>query len=350
MALFKLNPITQKRWQRFKSIKRGYWSLHILMMLILFSCAAELFINNRALVVHYNGDTYFPTYGAILPGTTFGEDYSYETDYKALKQRFTEEQSGNWVIMPPVPFSPFETNLVENDFPPFAPSLSSGHLLGTDTTGRDIVARLVFGFRIAIMFSLALLVSTYVIGVVIGCLMGFWGGAFDLVFQRLIEIWSNIPTLYVIMIVASIIPPGFWTLLGIMVVFGWPAMTWYMRTVTYRENARDYVMAARSMGASNSRIVFRHILPNTVSTIITFVPFSVTAGITSLTALDYLGLGLRPPTPSWGELLKQGTENLESWWIVTSVVAAMTIVLMLVTYIGEAIREAYDPKKFSYYE
>lgn len=350
MGLFKLDPITLKRWQRFSSIRRGYWSLVILTALLLFACLAELFINNRALIVHYQGELHLPTYGAIIPGTTFGEDYSYETDYKALQQRFRDEAKGDWVLMPIVPYGPFETDLLDNDFPPFAPSAETQHYFGTDTTGRDIAARLVYGFRIAIWFSLALLATTYLIGIAIGCLMGFWGGIFDLVFQRLIEIWSNIPTLYVIMIVASIIPPGFWTLLGIMVVFGWTQMTWYMRTVTYRENARDYVMAARSMGASNSRIIFRHILPNTVSTIITFVPFSVTSGITALTALDYLGFGLRPPTPSWGELLKQGTDNLESWWIVTSVVVAMTIVLMLVTYIGEAIREAYDPKKFSYYE
>jgi microcin C transport system permease protein len=351
MRLPRLNPLSQKRWQRFRAIKQGYWSAILLSLLVLLSCFAELLINNRALLVSYQGEYYFPTYGAILPGTTFDLDYQYETDYKKLKTKFANNpQDGNWVLMPPVPYSPLETDLVADDFPPFPPSLNSKHYLGTDTTGRDVLARLVYGFRIAIWFSIILLVCNYVVGIAIGCLMGFWGGAFDLLFQRVIEIWSNIPFLYVVMIVASIIVPSFWTLLIIMIFFGWTGMTWYMRTVTYRENAREYVMAARALGASSSRIIFRHVLPNTVSTIVTFIPFSVAGGITSLTALDYLGFGLPPPTPSWGELLRQGTDNLESAWIVASVVAAMTVVLMMVTYIGEAIREAYDPRKFSYYE
>ncbi|MDB6062338.1 MAG: ABC-type uncharacterized transport system, permease component, partial [Verrucomicrobiaceae bacterium] len=227
---------------------------------------------------------------------------------------------------------------------------SENHWLGTDTTGRDVLARLLYGFRIAIAFSAALLLFEYLIGITIGCLMGYWGGAFDLIFQRIIEVWSNVPTLYVIMIVASIVPPGFWTLLFIMIAFSWTNMTWYMRTATYRENTRDYVLAAQAIGARSGRIIFRHILPNSISTVVTFIPFSVAAGVTALTALDYLGFGLPPPTPSWGELLKQGTDNLESPWIVTSVVIAMTAVLMLVTFIGEAIREAFDPKVFRIYE
>jgi microcin C transport system permease protein len=180
--------------------------------------------------------------------------------------------------------------------------------------------------------------------------MGFWGGAFDLLFQRLIEVWSNVPFLYVIMIVASIMVPTFWTLAIVMVVFGWMSMTWYMRTATYKEKARDYVMAARALGATSGRIIARHVLPNTVSIIVTFIPFAIATGITSLTALDYLGFGLPPPTPSWGDLLSQGTDNLDRPWIVTSVVAAMVLVLLTVTYVGEAVREAFDPKRFTYYE
>ena len=213
-----------------------------------------------------------------------------------------------------------------------------------------MVARLVYGFRIAIGFSLVLLLCNYVIGIAVGCAMGFWGGAFDLFFQRVIEVWSNVPFLYVIMIVASIMVPTFWTLTLVMVLFGWMSMTWYMRTSTYKEKARDYVMAARALGASSTRIVARHILPNTVSVIVTFIPFSIASGITALTALDYLGFGLLPPTPSWGDLLSQGTDNLDSPWIVTSVVSAMIVILLMVTYIGEAIREAFDPKRFTYYE
>ncbi len=352
-VLKKLNPITKRRWARFRSIKRGYISALILSALILISLCAELLVNNRALIVHYHGHWYFPTYGAILSGKTFGLDYDYETDYKTLKTIFSDKQaaknhSDDWVLLPLIPYNALETDLVGNDFPPLAPSRQ--HWLGTDATGRDVVARLLYGFRIAIAFSAALLLFEYAIGITLGCLMGYWGGAFDLIFQRAIEIWSNIPTLYVIMIVASIIPPGFWTLLLIMIAFSWTNMTWYMRTASYRENTRDYVLAARAIGASGSRIIFKHILPNSISTVVTFVPFSVAAGVTALTALDYLGFGLPAPTPSWGELLKQGTDNLESPWIVTSVVVAMTLVLMLVTFIGEAIREAFDPKAFFTYE
>ncbi|HEB28764.1 MAG TPA: ABC transporter permease subunit, partial [Porticoccus sp.] len=262
----------------------------------------------------------------------------------------TSSDSKDWVLLPLVPFNPLETDFKEMDYPPYSPSIADQHYLGTDTTGRDILARLVYGFRLAIGFALILLFFNYLIGVSIGSMMGYWGGAFDLLFQRLIEVWSNVPFLYLVMIIASIITPGFWTLVGIMVLFGWMSMTWYMRTATYKESAREYVMAAKAIGASNSRIIFRHILPNTVSIMVTFIPFSIAGGITSLTALDYLGFGLPAPTPSWGELLSQGVDNLDAPWIVMSVVSAMTIVLVAVTFIGEAIREAFDPKKFTTYE
>jgi microcin C transport system permease protein len=347
-----LRPQTLKQIRRFRSLRRGYYSLLILILLLVASVFAEMLVNSRALVVRYQGEYYFPTYGAYLPGTTFGLDYAYETNYRELKAHFQmqdREDASNWLLLPPVPYNPYETDFKTDVYPPYPPSLADGHYLGTDVTGRDILARLVYGFRLAMAFALILLLCNYVIGIAIGCAMGFWGGAFDLTFQRLIEIWSNVPFLYVIMIIASVIVPNFWTLVVAMVVFGWMAMTWYMRTATYKEKAREYVTAARALGASNARIIFWHILPNTISIIVTFIPFSVATGITALTALDYLGFGLPPPTPSWGELLSQGTSNLQSPWIVTSVVVAMTVVLLMVAYVGEAIREAFDPKKFSYY-
>jgi microcin C transport system permease protein len=229
-------------------------------VLTLGSFGAELIASNRALLVVYENQWYFPTFGDVRSGKEFGLDYSYEVNYRDLQNQLSENGNG-WVLMPLIPYSPLETDLIAGDFPPHAPSLSTGHYLGTDTSGRDVAARLLYGFRTAIVFSLLLLVFNYAIGVAIGCLMGFWGGAFDLIFQRIIEIWSNIPFLYVIMIVASIITPSFWSLLFIMAFFGWTAMTWYMRTATYKEVARDYVMAARAIGASGSRIVFRHIYP-----------------------------------------------------------------------------------------
>ncbi len=345
-----LDPQTVKQWRRFRSIKRGYWSALVLFALVALSLIAELLVNSRGLIVSYEGDWYFPTYGRMIPGETFGLDYDYETNYRELQQKFKDEGSKNWVLMPLVPFNPFENDLRTDTFPPYPPSLETQHYLGTDSTGRDIVARLVYGFRIAMGFAAVLLVCSYAAGIVVGCAMGYWGGIFDLLFQRLIEIWNTIPFLYVIMIVASVVIPSFWTLVTVMVIFGWTTMTWNMRTSTYKEKAREYVNAALALGANNSRVIGIHILPNTISVIVTFIPFSIASGIASLTALDYLGFGLPPPTPSWGELLSQGTENLESVWIVSSVGLAIVAVLLMVTYIGEAIREAFDPKKFTYYE
>ena len=350
MTLMRLSPQTIKQWRRFRSIKRGYYSLLIMLVLLAATLVAELLVNSRAIVVKYDGEYYFPTYAGFLPGDTFGLDYQYETNYRELKAHFAQQGSGNWALLPPVPYNAYETDFRDEAFPPYAPSFASRHYLGTDVTGRDILARLVYGFRLAMAFSLLLLVCNYVIGLALGCAMGYWGGAFDLLFQRIIEIWSNVPFLYVIMIVASVIVPNFWTLIAVMVIFGWMGMTWYMRTSTYKEKAREYVAAARALGASSGRIIFRHILPNTIAVIVTFIPFSMATGVTALTALDYLGFGLPPPTPSWGELLAQGTAHLESPWIVTSVVLAMTLVLLMVAYVGEAIREAFDPKQFTFYE
>ena len=345
-----LNPLTIKKIKRFKSIKRGYYSFIILSIMIFVSLFAEFFVNNRAIIVKYNGQFYFPTYGDIIPGKTFGLDYAYETNYRDLANRFRTNNTQNWVLLPIIPFNPYENDLRDNEYPPFPPSLNDRHYLGTDTVGRDITARLIYGFRIAIFFSMGLLVANYLIGISIGCAMGFVGGKFDLFFQRVIEIWSNVPFLYVVIIISSIIVPNFFMLIVIMAFFGWIGMTWVMRTVTYKEKAREYVLAARALGASGSRIIFRHIIPNTISVIVTFAPFSVSGGIVSLTSLDYLGFGLPPPTPSWGELLQQGWANMDAYWIVGSVIIAMTVTLITVTFIGEAVREAFDPKLHTTYE
>lgn len=348
--MMKLNPLTLKKIRRFRSIKRGYYSFIVITVMILISVFAEVLVNKRALIVHYQGKYYFPTYAPMTPGTTFGLDYAYETDYRELKRRFRDEGEGDWVLMPIVPYDAYENDLREDDYPPFPPSIKERHYLGTDTVGRDVFARLVYGFRIAILFSLLLLLANYTIGISIGSAMGFWGGKFDLIFQRIIEIWSNIPVLYVIIIISSIVVPNLFMLILIMAFFGWIGMTWTMRTVTYKERAREYVLAARALGASNLRIIFKHIIPNTIAIIVTFAPFSVSAGIVALTSLDYLGFGLPPPTPSWGELLQQGWANLDAWWMVGSVVAAMIVTLITVTFVGEAVREAFDPKLHTTYE
>ncbi len=350
-----LDPLTQKKLRRFRSIRRAYVSFLILTAAILLSIIAELLVNSRALVVSYEGEIYFPTYGAIHTGKEFGFDYDYEVNYRALAERIAAEpDSDNWVIMPIVPYDPLENCYPGEPFKPRAPTTTEGHYLGTDQINRDILARLVYGFRNALIFSSAFLVFTYLIGITIGCLMGYFGGWFDLLVQRIIEVWSNIPFLFVVIIVASVIPAGIgmnlWILLGIVVLFSWTSMTYYMRSVTYREKARDYVHAAQVLGAGTGRIIFRHIMPNILSTIVTFIPFTVSGAISALTSLDFLGFGLPPPTPSWGELLRQGTANLNAPWIVASAFTALTLVLTLVTFVGEAIREAFDPKKFTTYQ
>ncbi|MDY0222144.1 MAG: ABC transporter permease subunit [Desulfobacterium sp.] len=340
----------KKKWRRFVSIRRGYVSFLLLCAMVLFSLFAEVFINSRALVVSHQGRLFFPTYGQMIPGTQFGFDYGYETDYRALQALYrANDEPGNWVIMPMVPFNAYENDLKPNSYPPFPPSFAQRHFLGTDNVGRDIFARLVYGFRTALGFSVILLLFNYSIGICLGCAMGYFGGKFDLAAQRILEVWSNIPFLYVVIIVSSIVVPSFMILLFIMAFFGWIQMTWVMRTMTYREREREYVLAARSIGASHARIILRHIIPNTVSVIVTYAPFAISGGIVALTSLDYLGFGLAPPTPSWGELLQQGWTNMEAWWISASVVAALIVTLMTVTFTGEAIREAMDPRMHTTY-
>ena len=348
--MIRLSPVTIKKIHRFRSIKRGFWSFIILLVLLFISFFAEVFINSRALVVYYNGELYFPTYTKMIPGSVFDLGYEYETNYRKLKEKFTAGQSSNFVIMPPVPYNPYENDLKNNAYPPFPPSVKEKHFLGTDNVGRDILARLIYGFRTAILFSFVLLIVTYTIGISIGCTMGYFGGKFDLFFQRIIEIWSNVPVLYVIIIIASIIIPNFMILVLIMAFFGWIGMTWVMRTMTYKEKEREYILALRSIVASHARIIFRHIIPNTISVIVTYAPFAISSGIVSLTSLDYLGFGLPAPTPSWGELLAQGWQNMGAYWISSSVVTALVITLMVVTFIGEGIREAFDPKLHTVYE
>jgi len=345
-----ITPLTRKKIRRFRAIKRGYYAFVVLVVMILGSLGAELLVSNRALIVCYQDNWYFPTYGDILPGNTFGLDYEYETNYRDLALHFQRQQTGNWVLLPPVPYDPYENDLRPDSLPPEPPSAERRHFLGTDTSGRDVLARLVYGFRIAIWFSIALLVTTYAVGISIGCAMGYYGGWFDILFQRIIEIWSTVPFLYVVIIISSVVVPNFWWLIGIMVIFGWMGMTWTIRTVTYKEKARDYVLAAKALGASDLRIIFRHILPNTVSLIVTYIPFSISGGIVALTSLDYLGFGLPPPTPSWGELLQQAWANFSAWWLGFSVIAAMVVTLVAVTFVGEAVREAFDPKMHTVYE
>jgi microcin C transport system permease protein len=355
--MFRLDPLTKKKLKRFRSIKRGYYSFIILITLFVASLFAELWINNKALIVRYDGQFFFPTYSKVYAGSDFGLDYSYEVDYRDLQKIFRENsESGNWVLMPPIPYSPFENVFRPSVFHPIAPNAEWKHFLGTDTTGRDILARLVYGFRTAMLFAIAFTFFVYLIGIIIGCAMGYFGGWVDLLGQRMVEIWSNIPFLYMVIIMNSLLPPGFplevriLLLLVIMVAFSWTGMTYFMRTGTYKEKARDYTAAAILGGAGSTRIIFTHILPNILATLVTLLPFTIAQAIVAVTALDFLGFGLPPPTPSIGELLRQGTSNFSAGWIVGSAFATMVVILTLVTFIGEAVREAFDPKKFTVYQ
>jgi microcin C transport system permease protein len=355
--VFRFNPQTVKKLQRFRQIKRGYYSFLMLAGLIVLLSFGELLINSRALIVSYQGDLYFPTYGDFHPGTDFGLDYAYETNFRELQEKFKAAGEDDWVLMPPVPYNAFENHAPGGIFKPLPPSADIQHYLGTDTTSRDILARLFYGTRIALLFSIAFMVCVYLVGISVGCAMGYFGGVFDLVFQRIIEIWSNIPFLYMVIIVFSVIPSSVSVtsrisiLLLVMVLFSWTGMTYYMRTETYKEKSRDYTAAARVIGASNSRIIFRHIMPNVLSTLVTFMPFTIVGAVSAITALDFLGFGLPVPTPSLGELLKQGTANLRiAPWIVISAFSTLVALLTLVTFIGEAVRESFDPKTFSIYQ
>ncbi len=345
----RIDPAFIKQWRSFCAIRRGFWSFVILAVFVGLSLCAELFFNSRPLILKYDDHFYFPIFSGMVPGKTFGLDYEYETNYRQLEKKMYSEEHG-FILMPFVPYNPFENDLVEGQYPPLAPNFEARHFLGTDSSGRDILARIVYGFRISLFFAALVMVGEYGIGVFIGCLMGYWGGRFDMILQRLIEIWYNVPFLYLVIIVSSIITPNFWSLIGIILVFDWINMTWYLRTATYKEKSRDYVTAAQAMGMSTFKIITREIIPNTLSLIITFVPFSLSGAIVSLTTLDFLGFGLPPPTPSWGELLSEGMSHLQSPWIVISVSVAMIFILTMVTFVGEAVRDAFDPKKFIVYE
>ncbi|MEL3912611.1 ABC transporter permease subunit [Treponema pedis] len=468
-----IDPLTKKRFERFKEIKRAKYSFVIIGVFYILSLFAELFVSNRPLIMVVDGKLYFPTYSRILLASDFNfrVGNELELDYRAFKKHLSETKRG-WLFMPVIPYNPFESDASNaplaltfkstpvlglalsskddlpqdnpesytwvpvgetggiktgevytwvkfassgegkdmSDFPsnkknwigvatgkktssesfepadykwlklgtadnridmgddniitvryakgdkgqmfhPTAPSFKTRHILGTDRIGRDVFARLFYGFRIAMSFALLVAAATYFIGTIIGISMGYFGKTFDMLFQRFIEIWERIPYLYMIMILASIFKPTFIMFTLINIVFGWSGKTWSMRAMTYRERERDYILAAKSMGASTWRIITVHILPNVIVLIVTSLPFVISGNIGALTALDYLGYGLQPPTPSWGELLSVGTATyVEAPWILSSAVSASVFVLVMITFIGEGLRDAFDPRRFTVYK
>jgi microcin C transport system permease protein len=347
---FRIDPLTRERFRRFRTIRRAWISLWLLAALVALSLVAELLVNSRAIAVWHQGHLYLPTYDRVRFGNEFGLGYQYEANYRELAQKLAREGTG-WVILPIVPYNAYEQDFRDGAYPPYPPSAVDRHFLGTDRIGRDVLARLLYGFRIAIFFSLGFVFVTFMAGTLLGILMGYLGGRFDLVVQRLIEIWEQVPFLYVVMLVVSIFQPEFFLFLAIFIIFGWTSRTWAVRAMTYRERERDYVLAARTMGASTWRIISVHILPNILVVVLTSLPFAVEGAISALTALDYLGFGLRPPTPSWGELISQGISAYQAApWIIASVGGAMTFVLVLIAFVGEGLRDAFDPKKYTVYQ
>ncbi len=454
MTWIKLDPITRKRIERFRRIKRGYYSFIILVLAVGLSVFAPYLAESRALLVWYEGRLYFPTF-EYLPMEIFDQEPppawsmgDIETEYLRLKREWDLERQlhdreltaledspaaravleirypnrGNFVLMPLVPWDPYQNDFWYNEIlneiqvlldrgedmeaarlarrdrlvelanaieggrigammadpdlsptgdlgglaragampsliglgalPPTPPEFSRRHYLGTDSQGRDVASRLIYGFRISVFFALFLVVIGQAIGTIVGSLQGYLGGRFDILSQRVIEVLLAVPFLYVVIVMAALIAPTFWMLLGLMAIFQWISITFFMRTEMYREKTREYCLAARSYGASHARIMFRHLLPNCLTPLVTFTPFAVVAAIFALTALDYLGYGLPAPTPSWGELIDQALqlENRDKLWLILSPFGALTATLVLVVFVGESIREAFDPKQYAKYE
>jgi ABC-type microcin C transport system permease subunit YejE len=454
MAWIRLDPITRRRFARFRRIRRGYYSFLILLVAIVLSIFAPFLAESRALVVLYNGRLYFPTFQYMSmarfhqtpPAGWTANDL--ETEYLRLQREWQVERffynrdraragnnsqalaalnarypdRGNYVVMPVIPWDPYQSDFWYNEIlpdiqarlnagdrmaaevlaregrlneladdidngsifailkdprrspsgdlqglarartmpslaglgevPPTAPDRRHDHYFGTDSGGRDVASRLLYGFRISIFFALFLTIIGQVIGTIVGSLQGYLGGRYDLASQRIIEVLISIPFLYVVIILAALIAPTFWMLVLIMAIFQWISITFYMRTEMYREKTREYCLAAKSYGASHWRIVFRHLLPNCLTPLVTFTPFAVVGAIFALTGLDYLGYGLPAPTPSWGEMMDQALEpdNRDKLWLTFAPFGAITITLVLVVFIGESVREAFDPKQYAKYE
>jgi len=383
--------ILQKRIKRFKSMKRGYYSLITLIIFYFISLIGPLWMNNKALVIRYQDEYYFPAvmdFLDFIPGINyplyesknFNQNInSIEVNFRLLDKQFEKENNDNFVIMPIYPYHPHEDLKDELDeeyedtnnnkqydvgepfvdenkdgkwnenFPPTLPDGFSGrHILGTDNTGRDVFTRLIDGYKISITFALIVTTLGYIIGIVCGAILGFFAGKIDLFGVRLMEIFSAMPFLFIMLILASFMKPNIILLATLSVLLrGWVGITYFIRGEFFREKAKDYVSAAISLGASNRQVMFKHILPNALTPIITFAPFSIIADITTLVSLDFLGYGLRPPTSSWGNLLQQASENLDYWHMLVFPFIILTITIFMITFISEAVREAFDPRVYS---
>ncbi|GAA3992656.1 ABC transporter permease [Comamonas faecalis] len=336
-----LSP-ARRAWLRFKRNRLGYWSLLLFCALVLLSLCAELVSNDRPLVVRYQGQTYFPMLHDY-PETTFGGDFSTPADYldPYVRQKITE--GDNWALYTVNPYGSNTLNYFAKAPNPSGPSRDNW--LGTDDRGRDLLAQLIYGFRVSVLFGLALTTVGVVLGIAAGAVQGFFGGKVDLAFQRFIEIWGSMPELYLLIIFSAVFAPSVALLLALLSLFGWMGLSDYVRAEFLRNRQLDYVKAARALGVPNRHIIWRHILPNSMVPVVTFLPFRMSAAILALTSLDFLGLGVPPGTPSLGELLSQGKNNIDAWWISIFTFAVLVITLLLLTFMGDALRDALDPRK-----
>ncbi len=336
-----LTPLNQRRWRNFKANRRGWWSLWLFLLLFVLCLMAELIANDKPLLVSYDDQWYFPVW-EFYPETRFGGDFETEADYRDPYVKELIAAKG-WAVWPPIPYS-YQT--INYDLPVPAPAPpSADNWLGTDDQGRDVLARMIYGFRESVLFGLVLTIASSVIGIAAGAVQGFFGGWIDLIGQRFIEVWSGLPVLFLLIIMASLVEPGFWWLLGLMLLFSWTSLVGVVRAEFLRGRNLDYVRAARALGASDGAIMFRHVLPNAMVATLTFVPFILSGSITTLTSLDFLGLGLPPGSASLGELLAQGKANIQAPWLGITAFLVLAIMLSLLVFIGEAARDAFDPRK-----
>ena len=332
----------RRAWQRFRRNRLGFFSLLIFSVMVVGCLFAEVLSNDKPLVVNYQGQWYFPLV-QDYPESTFGGDFPTPADYldPLIRDRITG--GDNWAIYPPNPYGPKTLNYFADLPNPARPT--AANVFGTDDRGRDLLAQLIYGFRVSVLFGLALTAIGVVLGVLTGAIQGFFGGKTDLAFQRFIEIWGSMPELYLLIIFSAVFAPSVALLLVLLSLFGWMGLSDYVRAEFLRNRQMDYVRAARALGVSNLRIMGRHILPNSMTPVVTFLPFRMSAAILALTSLDFLGLGVPPGTPSLGELLSQGKANIDAWWISLSTFAVLVMTLLLLTFMGDALRYALDPRK-----
>jgi microcin C transport system permease protein len=362
---FALSPLNRRRWENFKRNRRGYWALWLFLVLFFVSLFAEFIANDKPFLILMNGRAYVPAV-VSYPETTFGGDFETAADYRDPFLQDLIAKKGGTMIWPPIRYRYDSHNL---DLPTPAPSPPTWKLteeqckpvvekkrltgcrdleynwLGTDDQGRDVVARLIYGFRISVLFGLILTIISSVIGVAAGAVQGYFGGWTDLLFQRVIEIWTSVPSLYLLLIISSVLVPGFFVLLGILLLFSWVSLVGLVRAEFLRGRNFEYIQAARALGVSNTTIMFRHLLPNAMVATMTFLPFILSSSVMTLTALDFLGFGLPPGSPSLGELLSQGKTNIQAPWLGLAGFFSVAIMLSLLIFIGEAVRDAFDPRK-----